>query len=329
MKKMVKAIAAIAAAGIMSVAALAGAAQAAHRSPAPVPGRQRGIVLAHGARQLTARGGQRSPARRRAATPLTYHGGPVMRVNTTEAIYWVPAGTSMITGYQSTITQYFADAAHDSGGVANVYSTETQYYDGTGSIAYSQTFGGAIVDTNPFPANGCPVYSGVTSCLTDAQIGAEVQNVVTANHLPVDGTHAYFLFTPKGVGSCFSATSTTCAFTYYCAYHSNSGSLLYANMPYADTSPNACGTGQRPNGNEADDTLNVTSHEHREMINDPYGNAWFDRRGYEGSDKCAWNFGSALGSTTTGAYNQVINGHFYFLQQEWSNVRLGCVQRGT
>jgi hypothetical protein len=103
---------------------------------------------------------------------------------------------------------------------------------------------------------------------------------------------------------------------------------LYANMPYADTSPTACGTGQSPNGSDADDTLNVTSHEHREMINDPTGSAWYDLLGNEGSDKCAWNFGAPLGSTGTGAYNQVINGHFYYLQTEWTNAHTGCVQRG-
>jgi hypothetical protein len=46
--------------------------------------------------------------------------------------------------------------------------------------------------------------------------------------------------------------------------------------------------------------------------------------GNEIGDKCAWNFGTALGSTGSGEYNQVINGHDYYLQQEWSNVSSGC-----
>jgi hypothetical protein len=28
-------------------------------------------------------------------------------------------------------------------------------------------------------------------------------------------------------------------------------------------------------------------------------------------------------------YNQVINGHPYYLQQEWSNLSAGCVLTGT
>ncbi len=302
---------------VTMLSTLAGSAQAAGTIHAY---RERGIVLAAGARARVTR----------RALPLTYHGGPVMRVNTSYAIYWVPAGSIMVPGYQSTISQYFADVSRDSGRTSNVYFSETQYSDTTGFIAYTSTFGGAIIDTNPFPANGCPVYANVTSCLTDAQVAAEIRNVAAAHGLPSDGTHAYFMFTPKGVGGCFDATGSTCAFTYYCAYHSNTGNLLYANMPYANTAPSSCSSGQSPNGNDADATLNVTSHEHREMINDPYGTAWWDARGYEGSDRCAWNFGTPLGTATNGAaYNQLINGHRYYLQREWSNARLGCVLTGT
>ena len=99
-------------------------------------------------------------------------------------------------------------------------------------------------------------------------------------------------------------------------------------MPYADTVPSACDAGQHPNNDDADATINVTSHEHNETITDEQGSAWYDRSGNENGDKCAWNFGSALGSTRTVEYNQVINGHDYYLQQEWSNHSSGCVLTG-
>ena len=99
-------------------------------------------------------------------------------------------------------------------------------------------------------------------------------------------------------------------------------------MPYADTDAASCGVGQRPNNSDADDTLNVTSHEHREMIEDPSGAGWYDASGNEGADKCAWKFGAVLGSTATGAYNQIIDGHDYYVQEEWTNARATCVQRG-
>ena len=76
--------------------------------------------------------------------------------------------------------------------------------------------------------------------------------------------------------------------------------------------------GQYPNGDDADATINVTSHEHNEAITDPQLNAWYDAAGYENGDKCAWT--SAPSSGPNGAeYNQTINGHHYFLQEEFSN----------
>ena len=137
------------------------------------------------------------------------------------------------------------------------------------------------------------------------------------------------MFTAKGIGSCFGSS---CAFSTYCAYHSSfsatAGRTYYANMPYADTVPSSCDAGNRPNSDDADATLNVTSHEHNEAITDPQGNSWYDAAGFENGDKCAWIFGGQLGGTTGHKYNQVINGHHYELQEEWSNQSSHCVQTG-
>jgi hypothetical protein len=252
---------------------------------------------------------------------LVYHGGKVLLTNKTVAIYWGPA-SGFATGYSDTINQYFADVAAASGRTDNVYAVETQYYDGTGSISYSSTFDGAFVDSSAYPSSGCTDSVAATSvCLSDAQIRAEVAKVVGTS---ANADTTYFVFTGRGIGSCYQSGS--CAFSQYCAYHSNvtvnGVTVQYANQPYTDTVPAACDAGKYPNGQstEADPTINVVSHEHRESINDPLGNAWYDNRGYEGSDKCAWNFGALLGSD----YNQVINGNHYFLQQEWSNAISGC-----
>jgi hypothetical protein len=256
---------------------------------------------------------------------LTFHGGPVMTTNKTYAIYWVPSGFSMPSGYQSTINQFFGDVAHDNGMSSNVYAVDTQY----SSIQYNSTFGASAVDTNAFPTSGCPVYSGVTRCLTDAQLQTEILNVISAQGWVKNGTNMFFMFTPQGVGSCFGATlNSGCAYTDYCAYHgtTNSGGAIYANQPYAHV--NGCSTGQSPNGNAADDTINVTSHEHNEAITDPQLNAWYDAAGYEIGDKCAWDFGSSSGSPGA-LYNQTINGHHYYLQREYSNATHACVQTYT
>jgi len=263
-----------------------------------------------------------------ASSNLTYHNGPVMHTNVTYAIYWVPAGYSVSANYVSVINAFFQNVAADSGKTSNVYYSDVQYSDKTGLISYASSFGGFVVDTNAYPASGCKdSYTSV--CLSDAQVQAEVQRVVTAQGWGQGPTKLFFMFTPKNVGSC---SGSSCAFSQYCAYHSWAGSgtsvLLYANQPYASFVPANCDSGQHPNGDDADGTLNVVSHEHNEAITDPQGSAWYDRRGYENGDKCAWNFGAALGSTASGQYNQVIGAGKYYLQQEWSNKTTKCVLAG-
>ena len=312
--------------GLLLVAAvLAGVtsvAQAGDNDPSPRSGKTLGMVPAANSYAHSASGSLGSGN-------LAYHGGPVEHTNATYAIYWVPSGYSVSSDYQSVINRFFTDVAADNGKSSSVYYSDTQYYDGSGHISYSSSFGGSYLDTASLPGSGCSdAYTSV--CLSDAQIQAEIQRVVAARGWPTGPTTEYFLFTAKGIGSC---SGSSCAFTQYCAYHSWAGSgsseILYANMPYADTVPAACDAGQHPNGSDADATLNVTSHEHNETITDENGNAWYDRRGYENGDKCAWKFGTELGTTAYGQYNQLINGDPYQLQQEYSNASARCVLTGT
>jgi hypothetical protein len=266
---------------------------------------------------------------------LAYHGGPVMHTNKTYAIYWVPPGYSVSPNYQKLIDQYLGDVAAASGASSNVYASDTQYSDSVnGNILYSATspdmFGGSYLDTSALPPDGC-VDQYTSVCLSDAQLQAEIQRVATLEGWARNPTTMFLLFTADDIGSCIDdGTSGVCSFEYYCAYHSNLGTgpneLLYGNIPYADFFLGLfCDAGQQPNGDDADATINLVSHEHNEAITDPLGTAWYDSSGNENGDKCAWDFGTQLGSTPNGQYNQVINGHFYELQQEWSNDGSQCV----
>jgi IPT/TIG domain len=265
---------------------------------------------------------------------LSYHNGPVMHTNKAYAIYWVPPGYTVSPRYESLIDQYFTDVATASGASSNVYASDTQYYDNVnGNILYSSatpdTFGGSYLDTSPLPPDGC-TDSFTSVCLTDSQLQTEIQRVAKLQSWVANPTTMFFIFTADDIGSCIDSTSSVCAFEYYCAYHSNLGTgnneLLYGNIPYADAFLGLfCDAGPQPNGDDADATLNLVSHEHNEGITDPLGNAWYDSSGNENGDKCAWDFGTPLGSTQFGPYNQVINGHYYNLQQEWSNAGSSCV----
>jgi len=264
----------------------------------------------------------------RSSGNLSYHNGPVMHTNTVYAIYVVPAGYSVSTNYVSLINGFYANVAAADGHTSNVYYSDTQYYDTTGSVAYGSTFGGSWTDTDALLPSGC-TDSYTSVCLSDAQIQAEVQKAIATNGWTAAPTNLFFVFTAKGIGSC---AGSSCAFSQYCAYHSRIGNgssaILYANMPYADTVPAACDAGQHPNNDDADATINVASHEHNEAITDAQGSAWYDRRGYENGDKCAWNFGSPTGGRNGTYYNQTINNNHYYLQQEWSNKSSNCVLTG-
>lgn len=257
---------------------------------------------------------------------LRYHGGSTMTTNTTYAVYWQPSNWSQAfpNGYATLIDQYLGDVAADSGKTSNVYYTATQY----SGIQYKSTYAGSYLDTDPLPASGCS-DSATSVCVSDAQLQTEISNFVSSHGLPRNSTTEYFVMTAPGVGSCLG--SSGCAFTDYCAYHSSVGTtssaLVYANMPYVEQ-VSGCDAGHHPNALPGDATINVMSHEHNESITDEFGTAWYDILGYEDGDKCAWEWGAWLGGSGSTVYNQVINGHHYALQLEYSNADRGCVETG-
>jgi hypothetical protein len=272
---------------------------------------------------------------------LTYHGGPVMHSNTTYLIFWSPSGNSIPASYENTITQYFQDVAADSGKNTNVYSTDPQYTDTSGQGAnYDSHYGGYWIDSGTAIPNHCSSqYQGtgisVNGCVLDSDLQTEVLNALSQNSSWSAGMTSIFLvFTPQNVGSCADSFSKDCAFSDYCAYHSyftrNGSTFIYTNQPYTDTTgvgaPGVCDSGEQPNGSWADETINVASHEQNESITDPLVNAWYDSAGYEDGDKCAWIFGSATGGSGNALYNQTIDGHNYYVQQEWNNAGSNCVQ---
>jgi hypothetical protein len=282
-------------------------------------------------------------------TNLDYNGGPVMASNTNYAVYWRPATAPIYPAdYQAGVNRYFEDLAHDSGARTNVDSVATQYNDASGTFAnYDSHFGGALIDTNPYPKNGC---TRAPICLTDAQLQKELTTFVKAKGLPMDLAHEYFLLTPPSVEDCFEPgaalfCSVGSTAPEYCAYHGNilvgGKQLVYSNDPYV-TGNFGCDDGNHPNGSSADGVIQGgLSHEHDESLTDPEpNNAWTDfatgeLTGSEIGDKCRnfgveEEFGTPLGKAPNGAtYNQVVGGHLYWDQQEWSNQGHRCLQRLT
>jgi PKD repeat protein len=280
---------------------------------------------------------------------MDYNGGPVMPSNTDYMVLWSPGGLSAYPAeYVSGLATYFKDLARDSGGHQNVDSVSAQYNDLTGAFAkYQVTFGGVLLDTDPYPPTECPAAAPVTACLTDPQIQAELTNLVTSRGLKTDLRHEYYLLPPPGVETCFTNDPTTgfggCSagepsnLAAFCAYHGNttlSPMLLYSDNPFDATNP-LCQDGNNPNGISDGEINGGLSHEHNESITDPLPNdAWTNGvgadHGEEVGDQCVGQMGPPLGTAPNGAkYNQVINGHFYWYQEEWSNQTHSCLQRLT
>jgi hypothetical protein len=270
-------------------------------------------------------------------------------------IFWQPAGFTTTTAYRTLINRYLTDAAHDSDTRTNVFSTLFEYKGSNGYINYRLQHGTPIIDTTTYPTAGCttspgPVYadsSGYTTCLDDAQVQSEIDAQVTAHSLTRDLGHIYVMFLPKHVESCFSAgnpvgqqcTLNATPSAAYCAYHSEfGGNTVYANMPfpiYASPLGYTCGsdaafpTNESPNANtDADVEISPLSHEMSEAMSDPDVNTgWYDSKGYENGDECAYKYGTASG--TAGAlYNQTINAHHYLTQEEFSNNNFNLGQGG-
>ncbi len=276
---------------------------------------------------------------RPAATPtLLYHGGPVMYPNVQiYTIFWNPGklqngGWTGFWGKYTTLN-YYAAAYHGGHGLQNI---ATQYYQTTGgTTAYIQNVGWAVgyyLDTSPYPASGCTDTATPGNCITDAQIQAEIAKVIAAKGWTGGINKIFLLYTSYNEGSCFDSSSTSCAYTQYCAYHSyfmqGSTPVIYANQPHGS------GTGCRapgqtaPNGDWGDIAANTASHEIEESITDPLLNAWFDSSGNENGDLCNFTFGTNTWAGPSAAGNQMWNGYVFELQQEWDNNAGACASAG-
>lgn len=285
------------------------------------------------------------------------------RTVTVHVIFWEPTGTpssgdinTQFPGLESLVNQYWTDVAHDTtaGATSNVFTGLSEYGGSNGVTGPVQiTYAGSAVDTDPFPTAAnqtCPVpaTSGVNStCYDDLGIGNEVASYTTANRLPIGVGNLYMVYVAPDANSCIDSAGTTCSVSeinqasgVYCAYHSSilegttpnsdlSNEVVYANMPLDVLRSVGCAdkSTPAPNNEFSDAEISFSSHESNEAISDPFGSSWYDDAGFENGDKCAYNYGPSLGLAGNGdAFNQSIDGHDYYTQQEWSNQDGGCIQ---
>jgi hypothetical protein len=67
----------------------------------------------------------------------------------------------------------------------------------------------------------------------------------------------------------------------------------------------------------------IIAHELEEAVTDPDLNAWYDRRGSENADKCAWTFGTTSTAANGSKYNMTLGSRNYLIQRNWVNAAGG------
>lgn len=237
---------------------------------------------------------------------INYHGGPVI-LNTT-GMYYIWYGNWS----GNTAVTILTDLANSIGG-SPYFNINTTYYNGsnvhvTNSVAYR----GSTTDN----------YSRGTS-LSDSAVQAVVSSAITSGRLPKDTNAVYFVLTSQDV----TESSGFC--TQYCGWHTH-GTISGSDIKYSFvgnaarciTSCAAQSTG--PNGNAgADGMASIIAHELEEAVSDPDLNAWYDNRGAENADKCAWTFGTQFTAPNGSKYNMTLGARNYLIQRNWVNASGG------
>jgi hypothetical protein len=245
---------------------------------------------------------------------ISYHGGPLLNSSLGVNVYYIWYGNWSGNSATSILT----NLAQNIGGHP-YFNINTTYYDGSNTHV-------ANVVTYPTQNGATDSYSHGTA-LSDSAVQAIVSSAISSGKLPSDSNGVYFVLTSADVNE----TSGFC--TAYCGWHTH-GSIGGIDIKYSfvgnpDRCPSACEaqTSSSPNGNTgADGMANVIAHELEEATTDPELSAWFDNRGYENADKCAWKFGSlsTLSTAPNGSvYNVTFGSYNYLIQMNWVNASGG------
>jgi hypothetical protein len=237
---------------------------------------------------------------------IQYHGGPVMLGTVNTYIIWYGNWAG------NTATTILPDFLGNIGG-SPYYNINTTYTNGSGTkLSNSVAYGGSTEVAYPYG-----------NSLTDAQVQQVVADAINGGKLPKDTNAVYFVLTSADV----TASSGFC--TQYCGWHTH-GTIAGSDIKYsfvgnADRCPSSCSAqATSPNGNAGADAMaSIIAHELEEAHTDPDLNAWYDRRGYENADKCAWTWGTTYTTSNGAKANMKLGTRDYLIQQNWVNAGTG------
>jgi hypothetical protein len=241
----------------------------------------------------------------RKVSAMNYHGGPLI---TTPTVYIIWYGNWNQSNGSDTAAgqQLIRDWASAIGGTPYYNlnrSLSVAAFTITGNVSFTPT-ANEITDT------------GTSTSLSDTDIRNIVDRNVGFGKLTYDANGLYFVITSSNVNE------NTGFCTQYCGWHTagnvTAGHVRYSFVGNANRCLSACAAQSvSPNNNAGiDGAVSVLSHELEEANTDPDLNAWFDSRGAENADKCAWTFGHAQYPTGNGSWaNMAFGGHNWMIQR--------------
>jgi hypothetical protein len=251
--------------------------------------------------------GQARVGTRSGSNGINYNGGAVMTGATKAYVIWYGNWT---TTKQSIIGDFLKTV-----GGSPYYNINTTYTNAAGAkVQNSVTWGGETTDA----------YSQGKTNLSDAQIQSVASAAITGGKLPADPNGIYFVLTSSDVTKSGFLTS-------YCGWHTYA-TIAGTNIKFSfvgdPTGPSigSCAgqSASSPNGDVgADAMVSVIAHELEEAVTDPNLNAWYDSRGYENADKCAWTFGTTYAAANGSLANMKLGTRDFLVQRNWVNASGG------
>jgi len=226
---------------------------------------------------------------------IQFHGGPVMFQPTPYLIWygnWNQSNGSDTASGQQIVRDFIYGLSG-----SNYYKTNASY-SGVSGLLNAVGLGNGSQEKND-------AYSQGTN-IGDAQVAAIVANAIASGLGPAGGdpNAIYFVLTSSDVNETSGFCTSYCGWHTYSTTIAGSTNIKYSFVGNANRCLNACAAQTNgPNGNAGvDGMVSVIAHEMEEANTDPNLNAWFDPRGYEDADKCAWTFGSNQIRLPSGAY---------------------------
>jgi hypothetical protein len=236
---------------------------------------------------------------------LVNHGGALMPNIKLYAIYWGSA-SNLTQTYISNTNNFLQGLTCNSSSCTGLSALVSQYFPTKASIAWG---GYLALDTSATP-------------LSNPSTSSIANEVVKAAGTSLDPNGLYLVFTDNYPSS-----------VNYCAWHSAGVATIsgkkypftFGYMPNL-TNISGCSASYLPGyvaskvGLGFDSLFNVTTHEIYETMSDPMtrGYGWYDLKGYEIGDKCAWNW------ATTISQNWLGSSVSFRIQQEYSNITKTC-----